>query len=131
MTVKALGFNPKKDTENWSKPFVDIASEYNLVNNNEFKDYSTNITREQMTAIIIRAVTLKNKTQLKDSILLKNQKKISDYKDISDEYKDDIIYAYSTGITKGMGNGFMPQGTATRAQASVMIIKLLEKIKVI
>jgi len=129
MTVKALGFNPEKDIENWSKPFVDIASQYNLINSDEFKDYSTNITREQMISIIVRAVTLKNKDAPKQIVLNRSKNKIKDYNNISDEYKDDIVFAYSLGITKGMGDGnFAPTNYSTRAQACTMIVKLLEKL---
>ncbi|KNY29234.1 S-layer homology domain-containing protein [Pseudobacteroides cellulosolvens] len=88
--------------------------------------WGQDITREQMTAIIVRAITLKNKT----AIEMNKPITITDYQKIDSQYKDSIVYAYMLGITSGMGNGtFAPKSTATRAQASVLIVKLIDKLR--
>jgi hypothetical protein len=126
MTVRTLGFNPVPDTKKWSKPFIDTALEYKLINENEFADYSRDITREQMISIIVRATTLRNK----EIPVLETEKKIDDFNDISPQYQDAVLYAYEAHITSGMGNNiFSPKGLSTRAQGAVMMVKLLEQFK--
>lgn len=127
MVVTALGFTPEIPSgQNYWIPFVDIALNEGLVKNNEIKDYTKPLTRELAATIAFRAL-MKFEEYPKDDWFAYNLSKISDYNMISDEYKNDVVMAYRMGLVVGSNNMFTPKGTLTRAQAAVIVNKLIDK----
>ncbi|MNG20398.1 Endoglucanase precursor [compost metagenome] len=54
----------------------------------------------------------------------------ADQSSISAWAQDAVNAAHSLGIIQGRGdNQFIPQGTATRAESAVLIVRLLEALK--
>ncbi|OXT06732.1 hypothetical protein CE561_09915 [Thermoanaerobacterium thermosaccharolyticum] len=83
------------------------------------------ITREEMTAIAIRAYEML--TQYKEENL--GATSFSDDKSISDWARNVVANAAKLGIVNGEPNNvFAPKGNATRAEAAAIIYGLLEKI---
>ena len=128
MLVRALGipvsndFSPKYSditSKNWSHKYITAAKENGLLAifaGYYFYPYKE-ITREEMAVITARAV--KNADITGDKL---------DFKDIPEyyKYKDSIDLVTSLGIITGLPDGnFAPKGKATRAQAAVVIGRVL------
>ncbi|MFS0689306.1 NEAT domain-containing protein [Sporosarcina sp. 179-K 8C2 HS] len=88
------------------------------------------ITRQQMAAMIIRAIEYKDASLLKD---VETTVEFTDAAHISGYAKDAVQYAVGLGIIDGdVVKGkkvFYPKATATRAHASKMVYNMLEVIK--
>ncbi|QEK13099.1 hypothetical protein FQB35_12645 [Crassaminicella thermophila] len=84
------------------------------------------IKREEIAALVMRAYEKKgNLHKIKQLPLLS----FVDQKDISSWALKDVKGAYELGIIKGRDTGeFAPKDFATRAEAAVMIMRLLEKL---
>ncbi|WP_088548903.1 SwmB domain-containing protein [Paenibacillus aquistagni] len=85
-----------------------------------------NITREQMAVMLVRAMdVVKRDTSYNSSVLqgFKDRGRISSYA------KEAVIRSVSSGLIAGVtANTFDPQGDATRAQAAVMLERLLVQV---
>jgi uncharacterized repeat protein (TIGR01451 family) len=114
----------------WAALEIEAASRAGIVkgSNGKFRPYE-NITRQQMAAMIARAIEYKN-AQLLDG--LKKELPFADAQAIDAYAKDSVAYATALGIIKGRTiNGkvfFAPKENATRAQAAVMLYRLLETL---
>lgn len=127
MLVMALGYTPEIPSgQPYWIPFVDIALNEDLIFDGEIKDYTKPLTRELAAAIAYRAL-MKYETEPENDWYDYNKSKIHDYALITDKYKHDVVMAYRTGIIVGNNNLFVPQDTLTRAQAAVIITKLIDK----
>ncbi|ADL68307.1 S-layer domain protein [Thermoanaerobacterium thermosaccharolyticum DSM 571] len=83
-----------------------------------------NITREEMTAIAMRAYEML--TSYKEENI--NNTTFNDDKDISDWAKNVVANAIKVGIINGEPNNlFAPKGIATRAEAAAIIYGLLDE----
>lgn len=129
MIVMALGFKPEiPSKQQYWIPFVNIAVDEGLIREGEIKDYSQPITRELAAAIAFRALMKFEKYPAEDEVWYDyNVSKITDYQLISDKYKNDVVMAYRMGLVVGSNNLYVPQGTLTRAQAAVIINKIIDK----
>lgn len=82
-------------------------------------DPNSDITREQMAAILYRYAKTKGYNLDCDEITY------SDAKDIADYAIDSVKWAYSAGIMTGDENGnFNPKAGTTRAQAASVFMRL-------
>ena len=127
MTVKALGYRFESMSSDWAKPYVDKAIELKLIQDQEFPSYGAQINREQMTSIVINAVAL---SEYRPSSALdqyiKNETK--DYYLVGDYYKQNVLDSYKFGIISGfVDKTFRPKDFSTRAEASAVISKILNK----
>lgn len=83
------------------------------------------ITREEMTVMIMRAYEYVTKKSIKDEAK-KLEAKFEDMDDVSSWARDSVLVAQANGIISGMTDmTFVPEGKAKRAQAAKMLIKLL------
>lgn len=133
MLVKALGykemeddtaisFSDNKDIEDWMRQSVVLAVKHKLVFGYEDGSFQPNalMTRTEMTAIIVRALNL--------SLAADSSTKFSDDKEIPDWAKPFVALAAELGIVQGReANLFVPNGTATRVEAVVLIQRMLER----
>jgi Lamin Tail Domain/S-layer homology domain/Calcineurin-like phosphoesterase len=86
-----------------------------------------NITREQMAAMIIRAIEYKDEKRLQS---LKLNKKFKDMQRINDYAKKPVLQAAELGIIFGRANGnFEPKTQTTRAEVAVMLYRMLNVLK--
>ncbi len=127
-------------------PFVDIALKEGILLKDEISDFTKPITRE-LAASLARRTLGKYETVPKDyfvkgsdpypskgdkgffdNVYAGYQKlKMTDYPSITSKYLQDVIDCYRVGLLTGSNNKFNPKGTLTRAEALVIIIKLLDK----
>lgn len=84
------------------------------------------ITREELATMIIRAY---GKTKDISGLLSLSSFKFADQDQISPWALEAVKASYELGIIKGRDNNrFVPKASATRAEAAVMVKKLLEKL---
>lgn len=109
----------------WATNYLNKAIEEGYVLEGEFDDLNKNITRGEMARMIVRALDEDYPENINDY-----KEQIKDYNDIPKEYKDFVLKAYVKGIITGYPDGtFKYNQTATRAEASTMIVRLLEPEK--
>lgn len=128
LAIKSTNNIPQDDNpqDHWATHWIDYAEENELVEPYYFIDYERPITREEMADIAIR--TLKS---INESIETQNKEQfktdITDLQNIKDNFIQSVLKAYKTGLITGMPNNtFIPKGNATRAEASVVILRLID-----
>ncbi|WP_026895953.1 S-layer homology domain-containing protein [Clostridiisalibacter paucivorans] len=105
----------------WAKNYIEKAMKEGYIESGEFADIDKNITRAEMARMIARAMEEEPENWGK----YKNN--IADFEQISTEYREYVLRVYAAGIVKGLPGGtFSPQKTASRAEASTMLVKLLD-----
>ncbi len=147
MLIRAMGYRPEvPQGVPYYKPFVDIALKEGILSKGEISDYTKPITRELAAGLARRTIgkyetvpkdyfvkgsdpyPSKGNKGLFDNVYAGYQKlKMTDYPTITGNYLQDVIDCYRVGLLTGSNNKFNPKGTLTRAEASVIIIKLLDK----
>lgn len=127
MTIKALGYTFESNTTDWAKPYIDKAIELGIIKQGEFPSYTANINREQMASISVGAILLSE--NLPSTDLSKYvQEETTDFYKVSDDYFYKVIYSYRLGVITGFtDHSFKPQDYSTRAQASTVISKIINK----
>ncbi len=147
MLMRAIGYSPEvPQGVPYYKPFVDIALKEGVLTKGEISDYTKPITRELAASLARRIIGKyenvphdyfvkgndsyppKGDKGFFDNVYAGYQKlKMTDYPTITSKYLQDVIDCYRIGLLTGSNNKFNPKGTLTRAEASVIIIKLLDK----
>lgn len=137
MIVKTFALEDKSATESfndvadsdWYKVYVASAVKAGLVNGRSEGKFEPNgfITRAEMATIASRALMqakqLKAVDENDDAV-----KKFVDVKDINSTLKAGVAFAAKNGIVIGDDNNqFNPNANSTRAQAAVIIYRLLNK----
>ncbi|MCL6662103.1 SwmB domain-containing protein [Paenibacillus amylolyticus] len=109
--------------------YIGAAAEAGIITGNTdgtFKPESE-ITREQMAIMMVRAMNYGGKTVSLQSSVTSTLSKFKDSNKI--QSKDSVAKAVQEGIIQGMtARTFEPQGNATRAQAAVMLKRVLDKL---
>ncbi|EGD45969.1 S-layer domain-containing protein [Ruminiclostridium papyrosolvens DSM 2782] len=147
MLMRAIGYSPEvPQGVPYFKPFVDLALKEGILTKGEISDYTKPITRELAASLARRTIgkyenvprdyfvkgsdpyPSKGNKGFFDNVYTGYQKlKMTDYPTITSKYLQDVIDCYRMGLLTGSNNKFNPKGTLTRAEASVIIIKLLDK----
>ncbi|ASS87136.1 S-layer homology domain-containing protein [Geobacillus stearothermophilus] len=124
-------FSDVPKSVDWAALEIEAASRAGIIkgSNGKFRPYE-NITREQMAAMIIRAIEYKNKALLdhiNPTIPFADKDQIDSYA------KEYVGFAWKLEIINGTTvdgkTVFAPKDNATRAQAAKMLYKLLEIIE--
>jgi pectate lyase len=128
--VEASGFSDVADTD-WFSGAVGAAQKAKLIDGFEDGSFRPNatISREQMAAMIVRAMSLGGKEIQADVQVLG---KFADRSSISGWSKAAAAQALTAGIIQGTtDSAFAPQENATRAQAAVLLKRTLQALKFI
>ncbi|MBU5676834.1 S-layer homology domain-containing protein [Alkaliphilus sp. MSJ-5] len=109
----------------WAGLYVERAIEEGYVIRTEYGGgYDLNITRGEMARIISRALE-EEPVSIEE---LKNQ--ITDFSQIPTSYQEHVAKVYAAGIITGYTDGtFKYENTATRAEASTMLLRFLDLSK--
>ena len=132
MVVRALGEEPGNSEGYWAQNYIDKAMELGIVKEEDFDSYlgpvnfKQVITREEMCMIIIRAVERLEGEQVFTDLTQVLQV-VTDSEDFSFKYNKDIMKTYKLGIITGYpDHTFKPQGVLTRAEASAVVVRLID-----
>lgn len=98
----------------WAKDVIILAAMKGVVGG--YADYTfrpdQSLTRAQATAVVVRALDLKPKS---------NKMAFDDLADYADRTKSDIQAAYDHGLMSGVDGHFMPNKPITRAQLALLL----------
>lgn len=123
MTVKTLGSSYEAGEGYWAAPYIQKAVELELIAPDEYTDYEQTLSRSQAAKIAANALkdsTVADETAVKASIY--------DYAEIEEQYKPYVVVAYDKKIVNGNHDHcFEPNRAITRAEAGVMIVRLIDK----
>ena len=113
----------KSDEGYWASGSINRAIELGLISEG---DYRNPISREEMSAIIIKALEIKGEEIPSDVSKIENVVKDSDL--FTDSNDIPAYQCYEMGIITGYPDyTFGPQNTLTRAEASTVILRLIDK----
>ncbi|UQZ84347.1 Endo-1,4-beta-xylanase A precursor [Paenibacillus konkukensis] len=137
MIVKTFGLEDASATENfsdvndndWFKPYVAAAVKSGLVNGREEGKFDPNgqITRAEMATIAARALQSVNGAKAASDVDAA-LKAFTDADSIHESLKAGVALSVGEGIIVGEDNNkFNPNADSTRAQAAVVIYRLLNK----
>lgn len=119
----------KATDKHWASGYMQKALEEGIIRDGELarEKWDNPITRQKMAVVIARTceyvlkedIACTNRDEIKASII--------DYEGLCEFCKDSIVDVYAKGIITGYPDGtFGGSKTATRAEASTMIVKMLE-----
>lgn len=122
---QTVSFKDVKDGA-WYKSYVDIASSHGIIkgSNGEFNP-NGEITREAMATMVVRAMKLVNPKDdySKSDITFNDKTKVSTWA------FDEVGIVTNKGLINGIGNNsFAPQNNMSRAEAAVVVYRLLGKL---
>lgn len=109
--------------------YIGAAAEAGIITGNTDGTFKPDraITREQMAIMMVRAMNYGGQTVSLQSSTNAALSKFKDHKKI--QSKESVAKAVQAGIIQGMtGSTFVPQGNASRAQAAVMLKRVLDKL---
>ena len=111
----------------WYASNYTIALKHGLLTSEELDngDLDKPCTRQEMSMLLVRAAYIANQEVATN--LIPNEK-ISDFNQISSNYKQYVLQAYSLGLLVGVDDRgtFNPQGILNRAQAATAIYRLID-----
>ena len=129
LAVTALGYKDiQLSGEYWAVNYINKAFSEGLIENKYSKDqnYDAPITRGEMAVIIAKVVD----DDPSNEEIIKYAEEIQDFEKIDGQDGLYIIQTYKNKIIQGYPDGeFKPDNNATRAEASTIIVRLLDKIK--
>ncbi len=109
-------------------PYLEKAAEIGLIKDagsDEVSQYEgRDMPRELAVQVVDRALALMGDTTEANKDL---SFKFKDFKIVNDINKDAVLKAYQLGIIKGSNGNFEPKNPLTRAEAAVLITKLMDK----
>lgn len=131
---EATGENtePKRSWKNcwdsWAQPYLNKAMEMGLITeeDTDFRYNGLPCTRGNMAKIATRAFEYLKEEDIADTSTY--AAKLKDYSDIPDKFKSYVLQAYGKGIISGYEDGtFRSDGILTRAEASSVLVRLIDK----
>ena len=131
---EATGENtePKRSWKNcwdsWAQPYLNKAMEMGLITeeDTDFRYNGLPCTRGNMAKIATRAFEYLKEEDIADTSTY--AAKLKDYSDIPDKFKSYVLQAYGKGIISGYDDGtFRDDGLLTRAEASSVLVRLIDK----
>lgn len=110
----------------WAQPYLNSSLKLSLIQleDEDLLQKETPISRQEMAKMISRAMEIKNTKFTTDIENILGS--VADYSEMSATYKNYIANVYSCKIITGYeDNTFRPEGYLTRAEASIVIVKLV------
>ncbi|HHY20618.1 MAG TPA: S-layer homology domain-containing protein [Bacilli bacterium] len=136
MLVLSQGLNPISPTKgsfsdvdatHWGFEWIEAAKRAEIINGNANGMFLPNakVTREEMMTMLVRTIEKENQTTIN-----KTQIPLSSFNDadkISDWAKPYVEKAIQTGLIQGANGKVNPLSSSTRAEAAVVIYRLIEQ----
>lgn len=123
---------PLQSDSNWASGYMLDATVLGIIPDGMFnkEDWDKPISRQKMGVIMERTAELcyKEDTVTDQTKLNSIIKGIKDYDSICEYCKKYIVQASARGLITGYSDGsFKPENTATRAEATAMVVRLIDK----
>lgn len=120
-------FDDVKNEDWYASTLYDLAS-LNIVDDREKFRPNDLITREEMVHYLVN--TYKYKLNIVLDQIDEKDKCFDDEESIQKQYKESVKYAFKLGFVRGRSNGkFVPKGYSTRAEAMIVLEKLMQALK--
>ncbi|MFD2117195.1 glycosyl hydrolase family 18 protein [Paenibacillus yanchengensis] len=134
--VKKLPIDVK--SQKWSAPYISYAMEQNwlinLLNSKNQLQPTTTITRQEVAALVGRAMLEQESEATRKRWVSDDWKRARDkssFKDqlkIKEELRPYVYYAVHRGVMEGSSGGFQPQASLIRKQASAVVYRYLDQL---
>ena len=126
MVVRASGFNLANASGYWAQNYIDKAKALGFVEDGDFDNYKSQITREEMSMIVVRVIEYLEGERLFTDLTQVVQV-VNDSEDFTYKYENYIMKTYKLGIITGYpDHSFKPQGVLTRSEASAVVVRLID-----
>lgn len=110
----------------WYTDELKTAAQYGIIENEgAFKPVDV-ISREDMAVMLVKALGLKSDVSVEDA--QKALEQFSDAGALSETSKAYVAKATEAGLIKGIDGSFVPSGEASRAEAAIVIFRLLDAL---
>lgn len=117
------------DSIHWATGVYDFALENKIINKSDFarskESLNSYITREDMVYISNNIDRYLNYKKDEDTSGLVG--KIGDFNKISKSRQEAVLQAYKKNIINGRSGNFVPKGLTTRAEATTVVVRLLDR----
>lgn len=127
--VASLGFTERTDAwPHWSSSYIEKATELNIIDTEDFPlaTLDKTISWYDMAKVVVK--TLKYNKEKFTEDFNSSVHRIKDFSSVPISYRDYVLKAYTKGIITGYPDGtFSGNRGLTRAEASTVIIRILEK----
>jgi len=132
--ISAIGYNIISQTGSyWAEGYIYIARDLGIIQDGEFDNYESYITRGEMARMILRAGTGANAEGKSFRLdIPENYRQyaslITDYSTLDSDSQEIALKIFTSGIITGFPDGsFGFDKNATRAEASTILVRFLEK----
>ena len=126
--IKASNTAPFTDVRPgvWYQAVVETAARLGLVSGSDGKFRPDDpVTREEMATLMLRSMGAERQSLAENSATMP----FKDLQQISSWASEAVNSAWSMGLMQGVsGEYFQPRGTATRAQAAVVVLRVMERM---
>lgn len=144
LLAAALGLEPLQpdmptfrdiSAANWAYPYVEAAAKAGIVTGEAGLFHGNNpLTREQMMVMLMRAIEKTSGTAISAADAVKLQAGLAGFKDsdsISSWARDSVAAAVDKKLVQGAGQLLKPKNSSTRAEAAVIMYKLLAELNLL
>ncbi len=123
-------FSDVNTSKKWAFAAVEAAARAGIVNGTANGNFNPDapIKREEIAAMVIRAIEYQDKTKLTN---LETPANFKDHGSIGAFAIDSVYKATALGVILGNNGQFNPKNNATRAEAAVMLYRALEKLELL
>lgn len=123
-------FKDVASSKKWAFASVEAAARVGIINGTTDGKFNPDapIKREEIAAMVIRAIEYQNKEKLADLVTPTN---FGDHGSIGTFAIDSVYKASALGVIKGNDGKFMPKNNATRAEAAVMLYRALDVLQLL
>ncbi|WP_432354399.1 S8 family serine peptidase [Sporosarcina sp. A2] len=123
-------FKDVQQNKKWAYPSIEAAARAGIVNGLKEGSYNPDakIKREEIAAMVMRAVDYQDKSKLKG---LKKPANFKDHNSIGGFAIGSVYNAVALGVIKGSNGNFYPKKNATRAESAVMLYRALDTLDMI
>ncbi len=123
-------FNDVNTSKKWAFAAIEAAAKAGIVNGTTNGSFNPDapIKREEIAAMVVRAVEYQNKAKLDN---LETPANFKDHGSIGAFAIESVYKATALGVILGNEGQFNPKNNATRAEAAVMLYRALDKLELL
>jgi len=123
-------FNDVDTSKKWAFAAIEAAAKAGIVNGTTDGSFNPDapIKREEIAAMVVRAVEYQDKTKLDN---LETPANFKDHGSIGSFAIESVYKATALGVILGNEGQFNPKNNATRAEAAVMLYRALDKLELL